>query len=325
MRLRMLHGDREPPHCQRMMTFTDLASVPSHPLAPFTDRLRLAVAAYLARFKGSSRQHTESDLRCYLAWCAERGLDPWLPERAPGAVHPVDAGDPPVQGLHRLQPVLGRGRVLPDLRPRRHHRALARRARAPPFSARRITDPGIHPPAVRGPAHRRPGSCEPVRLRAGGHARPARPADLRSHQRGHRRPRREARPPGPARVRQGHQDGPGPAAARGRPGHRPGGQPPGSAGRSCSTPAAPGWTGTRPPAACATSPKPPASRSPGHIRICSVTPTSRPCSTLAPTCATSRSPPVTPTHSTTTRYDRARNNLDRHPNYILAAYMASGT
>jgi integrase/recombinase XerD len=28
---------------------------------------------------------------------------------------------------------------------------------------------------------------------------------------------------------------------------------------------------------------------------------------------------------TTIRYDRARKNLDRHPNYILAAYMASGT
>jgi len=28
---------------------------------------------------------------------------------------------------------------------------------------------------------------------------------------------------------------------------------------------------------------------------------------------------------TTRRYDRARNNLDRHRNYILAAYMASGT
>lgn len=25
------------------------------------------------------------------------------------------------------------------------------------------------------------------------------------------------------------------------------------------------------------------------------------------------------------RYDRARINLDRHPNYILAAYMAAGT
>ncbi|MEU7874804.1 tyrosine-type recombinase/integrase [Dactylosporangium sp. NPDC049140] len=28
---------------------------------------------------------------------------------------------------------------------------------------------------------------------------------------------------------------------------------------------------------------------------------------------------------TTMRYDRARNNLDRHPNYILAAYMTCGT
>jgi integrase/recombinase XerD len=28
---------------------------------------------------------------------------------------------------------------------------------------------------------------------------------------------------------------------------------------------------------------------------------------------------------TTMRYDRARKNLDRHPNYILAAYRASGT
>jgi hypothetical protein len=28
---------------------------------------------------------------------------------------------------------------------------------------------------------------------------------------------------------------------------------------------------------------------------------------------------------TTMRYDRARQNLDRHPNYILAAFMASGT
>jgi integrase/recombinase XerD len=28
---------------------------------------------------------------------------------------------------------------------------------------------------------------------------------------------------------------------------------------------------------------------------------------------------------TTMRYDRARKNLDSHPNYSLAAYMASGT
>ena len=38
--------------------------------------LRLAVAAYLARFKGESRTHSESDLRGYLDWCRDRGLDP---------------------------------------------------------------------------------------------------------------------------------------------------------------------------------------------------------------------------------------------------------
>ena len=39
------------------------------------------MAAYLARFKGSSREHTESDLRCYLSWCAQRGLDPLAAQR----------------------------------------------------------------------------------------------------------------------------------------------------------------------------------------------------------------------------------------------------
>ncbi len=37
---------------------------------------RMAVATYLARFKGQSRVHTESDLRGYLSWCESRGLDP---------------------------------------------------------------------------------------------------------------------------------------------------------------------------------------------------------------------------------------------------------
>jgi integrase/recombinase XerD len=67
--------------CQIMMNFTELASVPSDHLMPFTDQLRLAVAAYLARFEGSSRDHTASDLRCFLTWCAERGLDPLAARR----------------------------------------------------------------------------------------------------------------------------------------------------------------------------------------------------------------------------------------------------
>jgi integrase/recombinase XerD len=43
--------------------------------------LRLAVAAYLARFKGQSRLHTESDLRGYLTWCEDRELDPFTATR----------------------------------------------------------------------------------------------------------------------------------------------------------------------------------------------------------------------------------------------------
>src|SRR5689334_16523124 len=64
-----------------MKNLTTLGSALSDPPVPFTDQLRLAVAAYLARFTCSSREHTESDLRCYLAWCAERGLDPLAAQR----------------------------------------------------------------------------------------------------------------------------------------------------------------------------------------------------------------------------------------------------
>ena len=113
-----------------MMSLTDLPSTPSDPLVPFTDQLRLAVAAYLARFSGASRYHTQSDLRCFLVrrtWPGPAGRTP----PAPRAVHPVDAGCPPVQALHRLTAVLGHRRVLPDLRHRWPAGALARRARPP--------------------------------------------------------------------------------------------------------------------------------------------------------------------------------------------------
>jgi hypothetical protein len=44
---------------------------------PGFDPLRMAAGAYLAPFKGQSRAHTESDLRVYLRWCLEGGLDPF--------------------------------------------------------------------------------------------------------------------------------------------------------------------------------------------------------------------------------------------------------
>src|SRR5579859_7512929 len=119
-----------------MMTSSDLASVPSDPLAPFTDQLRLAVAAYLTRFKGSSREHTESDLRCYLAWCAEQGLDP-LAARRP---HPE-------LYIRWMQEIRGFKPSAVSRLPSLQFEALLTAARQSP---------------------------NPVRLRASGHARPAR-------------------------------------------------------------------------------------------------------------------------------------------------------
>ncbi|MFI7669299.1 tyrosine-type recombinase/integrase [Nocardia sp. NPDC049526] len=44
--------------------------------------LRLASAAYLARFSGTSRVHCSSDLRLYLGWCIDRQTSPLAMNRA---------------------------------------------------------------------------------------------------------------------------------------------------------------------------------------------------------------------------------------------------
>jgi hypothetical protein len=62
-----------------MTTFAQLNSASLPPPEPFTDQLRLAVGVYVARFKGLLMRATESDRRCYLAWCAERGPDQLSP------------------------------------------------------------------------------------------------------------------------------------------------------------------------------------------------------------------------------------------------------
>jgi hypothetical protein len=79
-------------------------SVPSGRLVLLTGQLRLAVAACLARFKGCSCEHTESDLRCYLAWCVKRG--PESPARL-AAVGTAVRGAP-VMGLQGKQADDGR-------------------------------------------------------------------------------------------------------------------------------------------------------------------------------------------------------------------------
>src|SRR5256885_8729506 len=38
--------------------------------------LRAAVAAYLGRYRGQTRMHSDSDLRVFLHWCTDHDLDP---------------------------------------------------------------------------------------------------------------------------------------------------------------------------------------------------------------------------------------------------------
>jgi hypothetical protein len=142
-----------------MLNLTDLASVPSDPPAPFTGRLRLAVAACLARFTGISRNRTGSGLRCYLSWCAGHGLDPLAAQRP----H-LELCIRPLQEVRRFRPSavsrrfpvtagFCRACVLDSVwehSPAGHVRR--------PRGARRVTRAGVHAPAVRGPAHRGPGA-----------------------------------------------------------------------------------------------------------------------------------------------------------------------
>jgi site-specific recombinase XerD len=70
------------------------------------DQLSRAVAAHLARYKGQSRLHTASDLRSYLGWCAARRLDPLSVSR----VH-VELWIRWMQEIRRLQPATVSRRV----------------------------------------------------------------------------------------------------------------------------------------------------------------------------------------------------------------------
>ena len=130
---------------------------------PFADQLRLAVAAYLARFKGSSRSHTESDLRCYLAWCGERDLDPlaacrphlelylrWMQEVGQFKPSTVSRRFSVTAGFYRTC-------VIDDVlehSPAEHVRRPAVSSDAPTL--------GVHTPAIRGLAHYGPPVRQPL-------------------------------------------------------------------------------------------------------------------------------------------------------------------
>jgi integrase/recombinase XerD len=60
---------------------TTIAGSLPNPITDDRRRLQLAVVGYLARYKGLSRTHAESDLRAYLTWCTDRRLDPLVASR----------------------------------------------------------------------------------------------------------------------------------------------------------------------------------------------------------------------------------------------------
>ena len=142
------------PGCWGMMRYNESLHLSSAADALPLDHVRLAASAYLARFTGSSREHTESDLRCYLRWCADRGLDPLAARRPDPEQYIRWMRNLPVQALHHLAAVLGDRRVLPHLRHRRRARALPGRARPPTECPGRIAHARVHPSAVRGVADR---------------------------------------------------------------------------------------------------------------------------------------------------------------------------
>jgi hypothetical protein len=90
VRLRMLHGDRELPHCQRMLTFTDLASVPSRPLAPLTEVSNDSCSSRSRRNSGLRSSFFSHERTRRAAVCAELGLVGISPSRRTSDERPVD-------------------------------------------------------------------------------------------------------------------------------------------------------------------------------------------------------------------------------------------
>jgi integrase/recombinase XerD len=283
------------------------------------------VAGYLARFKGTSRTHVESDLRAYLGWCADRGLDPLAATRP----H-VELYVRWMQEIRRLKPSTTSRRMsivagfYPDRGHRRPARALPGRTRPPPARAGRLTDARADPSTTRSSAHRRPAPpnrCDFALVCLLGllglrifEATSLNISDL-GEEHGHRVLRVAGKggrtvliplPPAVGRaLDRAIGDRTSGAILLNRRGAR--------MDRHAATRrlrALAQTTGMQMP-----------SIHPHVLRHTYVT-------TMLDAGVDLRDVHIAARHAdprTTMRYDRARNQLDRHPNYILAAYMASGT
>ena len=267
--------------------------VPVQPV--FTDAERLALAGYLAGYRGLTREAYTLDLRQFTGWCRARSLPLFSVRRADIETFARELEATRPGPRHRHPPAVHDRRVLQVRRRGRAPRPLARRARPPAAGGLRVAR---HRPGPqrgrRAPGRRRarPGRRARADLPAG----PQRAAGVGGDRRGHRAPWPRARPPDPGDHPQGRQGRHHPARPAHRPRDRPGDRRAHRAGRCSSPPTAGGWTGTAPPGSSAGSPAAPGSPSRSARTRCG-TRSSPPPSTPGSRCGTCRKPPRTPTRA----------------------------
>jgi integrase len=277
------------------MLYNELAPIPSDRPVPHADRLRLAIAAYLARFKGASRDHTHSDLRCYLTWCADRSLDPlaarrphlelyirWMQEVRRFKPSTVSRRFSVTAGFYRTCVIDG---VL-EHSPAEYVRRPSVPAESPTLGFTHLQFEALLT-AARESANRNDFALVAMLGLLGLWIFEATGADIGDlgEEHGHRVLRVCGKGSKVVLV-------PLPPAV-GRAIDRAAGAP----ARSCSTAVAHAWTGMRPPSGSGGSPRRRACGSRGHIPTCSGTHSSQPCLTPAWICATCRSPPATQTRA----------------------------
>jgi hypothetical protein len=275
------------------------AAAPSAVLATirpaFTGAGRLALAGFLAGYRGLAREACALDLRQFNTWC--RACCPGLVRRSPGrhrrlrrragSAGPCPRGRRPAAVRHR--------RVLQVRGRRGAPGALTRRACPPPAGGLRIACGRAGPQRARraaGDGRARPVGRACADLAAG----PEQAAGSRGRRRRHRAPRPRARAPGADDHTQGRH---GPSRSRWR--RAPPGQParpPASApaGRSFWPRTADGWTGTAPDGSSARPRAEPGSPRPSRL-IRSGTRSSPRRWMPGSRCATCTRPPRTPTRA----------------------------
>ena len=307
-----------------MITFTELASAAGDaPPKPFTGRLRLAVAAYLARFKGSSVRTPNPTCAATWAGAPSMAWTRWPPSGRTWSC--TSGGCRRSAGSSPLPPPAGspswRGSTGPAC-------WTASSSTRPPSTSAALRSPPNHPPSGSPTCTSRRCSPPPGSHRTRATSRwwpcsaclacgsskllaPTSPTWVKNTATGCCAC--AARAARWSRSRCRPQSG---ELSTGLPASR-------TAGRSCSTAAAREWTGMRQPGACIAWPR---STACGRrfTRTCCATLSSPRCKGVR--CRRGspgrpdRRPPRRPAHHDAP--ERARGSLDRHATYIVAAYLA---